>query len=208
MAEVGQETAGGARACSGEPARDAGWIERQLVPDHPAPGGRHGDRRSLRRVDRRPGMQHATEGAAAAAGSPARRLVVLCAPGAALPWQITAALRGSDAAMPAAQQAAIGAKICTARANRTMGRKFLSRRRIATPIQPSNNHHQSPKSRAGFPDLSRPVAMKYQRPARCIARSAIAMRFRPYPLTPRGFSADFRQPRWSRSQTFRNLLEF
>jgi hypothetical protein len=37
---------------------------------------------------------------------------------------------GSEAAMPAAQQAAIGARICTARASRTIGSNFRSRRRI------------------------------------------------------------------------------
>ncbi len=35
--------------------------------------------------------------------------------------------------MLAAQQAPIGAKICTARAIRTMGRNFLNRRRIEKP---------------------------------------------------------------------------
>src|SRR3954451_20365470 len=35
--------------------------------------------------------------------------------------------------MLAAQQAPIGAKICTTSANRTIGRKFLSRLRIANP---------------------------------------------------------------------------
>jgi hypothetical protein len=43
---------------------------------------------------------------------------------------MTAACNGSEAAMLAAQQAAIGAKICTVRAIRTMGRNFLNRRRI------------------------------------------------------------------------------
>jgi hypothetical protein len=37
--------------------------------------------------------------------------------------------------MLTAQQAPIGAKICTASATRTMGRKFFSRRRIAKPIR-------------------------------------------------------------------------
>ena len=35
--------------------------------------------------------------------------------------------------MAAAQHAPIGAKICTTKAIRTMGRKFFSRRRIANP---------------------------------------------------------------------------
>src|SRR5262249_52413214 len=68
-------------------------------------------------------------------------------PAAALPWQITAALRGSEAAMLAAQQATIGAQTWSASANRTMGRKFFSRLRIATSIRGQNNHQQSPKSR-------------------------------------------------------------
>jgi hypothetical protein len=39
--------------------------------------------------------------------------------------------------MLAAQHAPIGAKICTARATRTIGRNFLSRRRIANPTFPN-----------------------------------------------------------------------
>ena len=49
---------------------------------------------------------------------------------AAPPEQIGAAWRGSEAAMLAAQQAPIGARTCTARAIRTMGRNFHNRRRI------------------------------------------------------------------------------
>ena len=44
--------------------------------------------------------------------------------------QIGAPWRGSEAAMLAAQQAPIGARICTASAIRTMGRNFHNRRRI------------------------------------------------------------------------------
>ena len=57
--------------------------------------------------------------------------------GDASSWQIAAApraARGSEAAMPAAQQAAIGAKICTAKANMTIGRNFRNRRRISTTL--------------------------------------------------------------------------
>ena len=36
--------------------------------------------------------------------------------------------------MPAAQHATIGAKICTAKAIRTIGRNFRNRRRISKPI--------------------------------------------------------------------------
>jgi hypothetical protein len=36
--------------------------------------------------------------------------------------------------MPAAQQAAIGARICTAKANMTIGRNFRNRRRISTAL--------------------------------------------------------------------------
>jgi hypothetical protein len=41
---------------------------------------------------------------------------------------MTAPASGSEAAMLAAQHAPMGAKICTIRAIRTMGRKFFSRR--------------------------------------------------------------------------------
>src|SRR5882757_6138230 len=46
---------------------------------------------------------------------------------------MTAAASGSEAAMLAAQHAPIGAKICSTRAIRTIGRKFFSRLRIANP---------------------------------------------------------------------------
>src|SRR6266704_1831065 len=46
---------------------------------------------------------------------------------------MTAPASGSEAAMVAAQHAPIGAKICTTRAIRTIGRKFFSRLRIANP---------------------------------------------------------------------------
>src|SRR6266545_4087052 len=61
---------------------------------------------------------------------------------------MTAPASGSEAAMVAAQHAPIGAKICTARAIRTIGRKFFSRR-IANPSASDLNHHESPKSRSG-----------------------------------------------------------
>src|SRR5919197_4491475 len=71
------------------------------------------------------------------------------APGAPLPWQITAPASGSEAAMLAAQHAPMGAKICTTRAIKTIGRKFFSRRRIANPSASDLNHLWSPKSRSG-----------------------------------------------------------
>jgi hypothetical protein len=43
---------------------------------------------------------------------------------------MVAAASGSEAAMLAAQQAPIGAKICTIRAIKTIGRNFRNRRRI------------------------------------------------------------------------------
>src|SRR5471030_1204407 len=43
--------------------------------------------------------------------------------------------------MLAAQHAPIGAKICTARAIRTIGRNFLSRRRIANPTFPNTANY-------------------------------------------------------------------
>src|SRR6185312_6156779 len=66
---------------------------------------------------------------------------------------------GSDATSVAAQQAAIGAKTCTARANSTIGRNFRNRRRISKPV-PFNvpaNHAQSRVSRLG----SRQTAVKH-----------------------------------------------
>src|SRR5215216_2099542 len=60
---------------------------------------------------------------------------------------MTAPASGSEAAMLAAQHAPIGAKICTAKAIRTIGRKFFSRR-IANPSASDLNHHESPKSRS------------------------------------------------------------
>jgi hypothetical protein len=67
------------------------------------------------------------------------------------PEQIWAALKGSEAAMLAAQHAAIGAKICTVRAIRTIGRNFRSRRRIDEPTSSKLliNHAGSPESRQG-----------------------------------------------------------
>jgi hypothetical protein len=53
-------------------------------------------------------------------------------------WQIAAVAKGSEAATPAAQQAAIGARICTAKAIRTIGRNFRNRRRINQ--LPSSDH--------------------------------------------------------------------
>jgi hypothetical protein len=43
---------------------------------------------------------------------------------------MAAACRGSEAAMLVAQQAAIGARICTIKAISTIGRNFRNRRRI------------------------------------------------------------------------------
>ncbi|MEH2501847.1 hypothetical protein V1290_000658 [Bradyrhizobium sp. AZCC 1578] len=71
------------------------------------------------------------------------------ASGAPLPWQMMAPASGSEAAMLTAQHAPIGAKICTTRAIRTIGRKFFSRRRIANPSASDLNHPWSPKSRSG-----------------------------------------------------------
>src|SRR3954462_14730117 len=62
---------------------------------------------------------------------------------------MTAPASGSEAAMVAAQHAPIGAKICTARAIRTIGRKFFSRR-IANPST-SDLNHQRVRSRDQVP---------------------------------------------------------
>jgi hypothetical protein len=43
-------------------------------------------------------------------------------------------VNGSEAAILAAQQTAIGARICTAKANKTIGRNFRNRRRISTAL--------------------------------------------------------------------------
>jgi hypothetical protein len=46
-------------------------------------------------------------------------------------------------------------KICTAKAIRTMGRKFFSRRRIAKPIRVSPNHLPGAVSRPGWTAMFR-----------------------------------------------------
>ena len=53
--------------------------------------------------------------------------------------------------MLAAQHAPIGAKICTTRAIRTMGRKFFSRLRIANPFVSEPNHPQKSEVEVRFP---------------------------------------------------------
>ena len=90
------------------------------------------------------------------------------APGAPLPWQMTAPASGSEAAMLAAQHAPMGAKICTIRAIRTMGRKFFSQR-IANPSASELNHPESPKSRSGSRNY---VAASRSKPGekRCILK--------------------------------------
>ena len=102
-----------------------------------APGRRDG---GLRRVDRRAGVNHAAN-RTAVVGAGLAGLIGLAGTEAALPWQMTAACSGSDAAMLAAQVAPIGAKICTNTAIRTIGRNFPSRRRMIPPFPTSPINH-------------------------------------------------------------------
>jgi hypothetical protein len=54
--------------------------------------------------------------------------------GAPSSWQMEDPSNALDAPMPAAQHATIGAKNCTAKATRTIGRNFRNRRRISKSI--------------------------------------------------------------------------
>ena len=49
-------------------------------------------------------------------------------------WQMEDPSNALDVPMPAAQHATIGAKNCTAKATRTIGRNFRNRRRISKSI--------------------------------------------------------------------------
>ena len=141
----------------------------------------------------------------AALGSKAgeKRCVLQLLKGAPLPWQMTAPASGSEAAMVAAQHAPIGAKICTARAIRTIGRKFFSRR-IANPSASDLNHQQSPKSRSGSRNYVAASRTKLVE-NRCILR-------RGQGAIPRyqasGVLQLNPQPSVVNSQSFRRLLEF
>ena len=157
-----------------------------------------------------------------AARRPARRSAARCKPNsirhgrggrsgrsarhrdAALPWQMTAPASGSEAAMLAAQHAPIGAKICTARAIRTMGRKFFSRR-IANPSASELNHPESPKSRSGSRNY---VAASRSKPGekRCILAAFGMAPYLEYQAS--GVLRLNPQPSVANSQSFRRLLEF
>ena len=80
--------------------------------------------------------------------------------------------------MLAAQQAPMGAKICTTSAIRTIGRKFFSRLRIANPSG-SELIILRVRSRGQVPGLFAGVA-KLARQSRCIPAIRI---FRPYHIT-------------------------
>src|SRR6187431_1317926 len=124
-------------------------------------------------------------------------------PGAAMPWQMTAPASGSEDAMLAAQHAPIGAKICTARAIRTIGRKFFSRR-IAHPSASDLNHLQSPKSRSGSRNY---VAALGRKPGekRCVLQHLKGALPR---YQASGELEQNPQPPVVNSQSFRRLLEF
>jgi hypothetical protein len=106
--------------------------------------------------------------------------------------------------MLAAQHAPIGAKICTNRAIRTIGRKFFSRRRIAIPSASDLNHLWSPKSRTGSRNYVAALGSKAGEKRRVLQLLKGAI--------PRyQASGELRvnpQPSVANSQSFRRMLEF
>jgi hypothetical protein len=116
---------------------------------------------------------------------------------------MTAPASGSEAAMLAAQHAPTGAKICTNRAIRTIGRKFFSRR-IAIPSASDLNHLWSPKSRTGSRNYVAALGSKVGE-KRCVLqllKGAVS-----------GYQASGElqvnpQPLVANSQSFRKMLEF
>src|SRR5665213_4626138 len=111
------------------------------------------------------------------------------------------AAKGSEAAIPAAQQAAIGAKICTAKANMTIGRNFRNRRRISLPFSiPRSNHQQSPKSRSG--------SRRYLVGSRELTCHGRCRRLPPHSLQKALIARAKWQSNMTKSQSFRGLLEF
>ena len=131
---VGQEKEGGARAWAWEPAREPNRSGANVEPDHARGLAIKGDGISALcgASTGAPVCSHAADRTAAIVGAMLAGLIGLVRSKPHCREQITAACRGSEAAMLAAQQAPIGAKICTNSAIRTMGRNFLSRRRIET----------------------------------------------------------------------------
>jgi hypothetical protein len=64
-------------------------------------------------------------------------------------WQISAALNGSEAVIAVAQHAPIGARICTNKAMKKIGKYFRSRARIlVVPERGPINHAVNDKSSA------------------------------------------------------------
>src|SRR5436190_24326247 len=95
---------------------------------------------------------------------------------------MTAPASGSEAAMVAAQHAPIGAKICTTKAIRTIGRKFFSRR-IANPYT-SDLNHQRVRSRDQVPG----TMLQLQGVSLSKSAAFYAAGKAPYPDTkPRGY---------------------
>ena len=181
-------------------------IEQKRVPNHRfGLAVKRKGQRGLRCIERRPRVQDAADRAAAIVSLMGPGPVALADSGAALPWQITAPVRGSEAAMLAAQQAPIGAKICTASANRTMGRKFLSRRRIATPIRRHlitrrvRSRDQVPCTILHAATNSLVSVHSSHKPAR------ESLTLLPYPARVPTAAL---QPKLVQSQSFRRLLEF
>src|SRR5436190_21857368 len=116
---------------------------------------------------------------------------------------MTAPASGSEAAMDAAQHAPIGAKICTARAISTIGRKFFSRR-IANPSASDLNHLESPKSRSGSRnDVAASRSKLGEKQCILRRRQGALPRYQAsgaLQLNP--------QPTVANSQSFRRVLEF
>ena len=88
--------------------------------------------------------------------------------------------------MLAAQHAPIGAKICTTRAIRTIGRKFFSRLRIANPSE-SQLITRSPKSRSGSRLILQAVAQITRHAGVSEPQFARRIFALPYPLPSGGF---------------------
>ena len=107
--------------------------------------------------------------------------------------------------MLAAQQAPIGAKICTAKRKQDYGQKILKppSHRNTHPSPP--NHSQSPEVEIRFPALSVHAATNSLVGVFEPQEPGIAA---PTPL-PRGvFRQAALQPKLAQSQSFRRLLEF
>ena len=216
MAAKFTSACGGARAWACEPVRDCSRIRRDLAPHH-APGLQIGASRSSAcgvsigapawatlQAEQQPSW---------ARGWPDGSVWPEVAPPSS--WQMEARCNGSDAPMLAAQHATIGAKTCTARATRTIGRNFRNRRRISKSI-PFNvlaNHAQSRVSRLGSRQTDvehgeiRIYAAASDEVPDCRWSCRRSVCPPPTPL-PGHCGAQNQRTQMAKSQSFRKLLEF